>query len=444
MGRRQMLASVLSLALATTVHVGTVHAQTYLLAEGPLPKSCFRIELSMTLNGKISVQQDGKKLELAQKASARHVFHERLLEGQEVANKAARRYQLAEATIEVEKDSLRRSLPAERSLLVVQRRNGFGLAYCPTSLLNQEEMELTEHLDTLYLPGLLPGKELAAGATWKIANHAALALGDLDALVENNLVGKLESVQADTARGTITGKLVGIDLGAQATLEVQAAFIFDLKEKRLVQLTWKQADSRQQGPVTPALTAEVTYVMKRTPILEPNELSDVALVAALAAPVQKMALVHYRDAKGRFEFQHSRDWHLVGQQDDHVVYRLLSERGDFIAQATLTPYRKEKPGAMMKADDFALLMANAPGWEQDDKLLEKNENVNVPNGAKAYRIGAAGKLDGVAVVQYFHLLHGPQGDQMIVTFTMRPEQADQLQLRDMTLIQSITFGVKGP
>lgn len=418
---------------------GSAWAQSCLLVEAPLAKSSYRIELTMELTGKVRVQQEGKTLTLAQKATAKHTFLERLLEAGDLAERSARRYQTAEASIQVENDTVHRRLRPERALVVVQRKRGHAVAYCPHGLLTQEEMEMTEHLDTLALPGLLPGKETSVGTTWKIGNQAVQSLCNLDGLLQNDLTGKLESIQGDLATGSVQGIVKGIDMGAQVSSEINARFDFDLKEKRLVRLTWKQSDERTQGPVSPGMSLDVTYALQRTPILEPNELNDIALVPALAVAADKMLPLRYRDSQGRFEFQHQREWHLVGQQDQQLVYRLLSERGDFVAQVTFTPYRKEKPGTMMSVDEFAVLMASAPGWEQEGTLLEKKDNVDVSGGIKAYRVGAAGKLDGVAVVQYFHLLTGPRGDQLIVTFTMRPEQVDQLQLRDLTLIQSITF-----
>jgi hypothetical protein len=268
-----------------------------------------------------------------------------------------------------------------------------------------------------------------------------LALCDVDALVGGNLTGKLSKVQGDVAEGTVEGIVKGIGMGAQVTMEIKARFAFELKEKRIIALEWQQHDERLQGPVNPALVADVTYRLKRTPILEPNELSEIALVRALSVPAEKMSAIVYRDSKGRFELQHGRHWHFVGQEEKHVVFRLLSERGDFVAQMTLTPYTREAPGKMMDIDEFVHLMAEAPGWEQEDALLEKNAKVDVSGDSpfKVYRVGATGKLAGVPAIQYFHLLTGLGGEQLIVTFTMDPKQAPNLSPHDLTVLRGITF-----
>src|SRR5437763_510224 len=88
------------LSASFVVSLGTAHAQTVNLTEGPLARSCFRNDLSMDLTGKITVQQEGKNITLKQAASARHVFIEKILEAKDgLAVKSARIYQAAEAAI---------------------------------------------------------------------------------------------------------------------------------------------------------------------------------------------------------------------------------------------------------------------------------------------------------------------------------------------------------
>ena len=430
------------LLVTVGILAGKADAQTVHLSEGPLAKSCFRNDLSMDLTGKITVQQEGKNITLKQAASARHVFVEKILEAKDgLAEKSARIYQAAEAAITIESEVAKRALRPELALMIAQRSREGTAVYSPQGLLSNDEKELTEHFDTLALPGLLPNKDTAVGATWTIPTPVTLALCDVDGVVSGGLTGKLLAIQGDVATGTVEGIVKAIGMGAQVSMEIKARFAFELKEKRLVALEWSQHDERQQGPINPALTADVTYKLKRTPIIEPNALNDIALVRALSVPADKMSAVHYRDPKGRFDLQYARNWHLVSQDEKHLVLRLLSERGDFIAQATLTPYTKVEPGKMMDIDEFVSLMAAAPGWEQEDGLVEKTSKVEAgEDGAhQIYRVGATGKLGGVSALQYFHLIAGAGGDQVIVTFTMDPKQAPNLSSHDLAFLRGIAF-----
>src|SRR2546422_736125 len=81
-----------------------------------------------------------------------------------------------------------------------------------------------EHFDTLALAGLLPGRAVSLGETWKIPNAVAQALCNFEGLTEQNLLGKLDEVKDQVARVTVTGSATGIDLGALAKLSVEATY----------------------------------------------------------------------------------------------------------------------------------------------------------------------------------------------------------------------------
>jgi hypothetical protein len=48
-----------------------------------------------------------------------------------------------------------------------------------------------------------------------------------------------------------------------------------------------------------------------------------------------------------------------------------------------------------------------------------------------------GQLDGVPVMQNFYLVPGPDGEQVVVAFTLSPKQADKLGARDISLVTSM-------
>jgi hypothetical protein len=441
--RRSMLALLVTLA-----GTASLQAQAVDLTETDAKDKSFRVELRMNLTGQITVRQGGKDILYKQSAQAQHDYLERLLETGSVGlfDKAARIYEKADAQITITPvgdvknvDQSTRTLRRDRNFMIVQRQNDQVTAYSPEGTLFPEEAELTEHIDTLAISGLLPGKKVNVGETWKLSNAAAQALCDLDGLVSHDLVGKLEKIDGDRAQLSVTGTAQGIDLGAGAKLKVQATAAFDIKERCLVFMEWKQSDDRAQGPVSPALTADVVTTMKRTVIEQPKELHNFALVPKLAkTPITEISHV---DAKGRYEFQCPRDWHLVGRTDNHLVLRLL-ERGDFLAQATVAPWKKTEPGKHMSAEEFKALMQQAPGWQQE-KWLSKDDKAEMLNGVlpeyKIVRVQALGQHEGVDAVQYGYLVAGPQGEQTIVTFIMTPNQAPKLEGRDLTIVRSLTY-----
>jgi len=413
------------------------YAQPYSLQEDKLEGQSFHLRLEMNLEGKVTIKQDGKPAAFPHNAKARHDFFERVLTVKDnVATKTARHYHKAEATFSDGKESERRALPADFALLMAQRVKHQTVVYHYKHNLTQRELELTEHFDTLHLTGLLPAKEVAVGDTWKIPVPIVQALCDFDGLIDHDFTAKLDEVKGDIAHISLLGKARGIDMGTEVNVLVKANAEFDLKKKRLTNLVWQQSDQREQGPVSPTLSADISIKLSRTPIDEPKELNNFALVPfPEGTPPDSVTVLNYRDAKNRFQFQHSRDWHLVGIQEEQVVLRLL-DRGDFVAQVTVTPWKKAAPGKALTLDEFADLMNGAPAWSPE-KILEKTEKVDVPGKISAMRVSAEGELSGQKVIQFFYLVGTTAGEQMIVTFTMKQEQVQKLDARDLTLIRSV-------
>lgn len=414
-------------------------AQTCTLAETPQAGECFQIQLDMKLSGEMRVRKDDKTNPLKLEASAVHEYPERILivarDG--MVEKTARLYETAKASISVDGNRSERTLRADRRLFVAQRHKDQALTYSPSGPLTREELDLTaSQFDSAAVIGLLPGKDMTVGESWKVSSSVVQALCNFEGLTEHSLTGKLDSVTADTATFSFNGTASGIDLGAIAKLKIEAVGRFDLKTKRLVSLEWKQKDERDQGPVSPASVLESTTTLKRRPIDQPNTLTDVALVSVPSdwdAPTPMMQL-DYREPQGRYSMLYPREWHITAQVKEQLVLRCM-DRGDFVAQATLTPWKKADKGKHMTPEEFKQAMNDMAGWEPE-KELQAGE-VPSDNGRWIYRYSSSGQMDGVATVQNCYLIATAEGEQMIVVFTMTPKQVDKLGARDLSLIGSV-------
>jgi hypothetical protein len=425
----------------TLAAVHPVVAQTYSLAETAQAGDCFHIQLEMKLTGEMRVHKDGQVLPLKMEANAHHEFPERILNvtAKGMPEKVARVYEKAQAMTSVDGNRSSETLRVERRLIVAQRHPEQLLVYSPAGPLSRDELALTaEHFDTLALTGLLPAQKVAVGDTWKVANLVVQSLCNFEGLTNQDLVCKLEEVKDKVARVSVKGTATGIDLGALVKLTIDATYQFDLQSQRLTQLEWRQQDDRNQGPVNPASKVEATTKLTRKAIDEPPVLSNVALVSVpegfdVPAPLQQ---IEHKDAKGRFQILYPRDWQTVSQTDEHVVMRLM-ERGDFVAQVTITPWTAAGKGQHLSAEQFESAMAETPGWEVQ-QVREAGE-INTEGGRWVYRISAQGKLDGIDVVQNFFLVVAPSGEQVVLAFTMTPKQAQRLGARDLALTGAIDF-----
>jgi hypothetical protein len=416
-------------------------AQAVNLTEAPLEGRCVRNEISMQLDGKITFKQDGKDLVFPHKAQARHVYLERFLDAPgPVAAKGARHYLTAEGTIVFNNnESSKRSLRDARRFMVAQRMNGHIVSFSPKGPLTREEVELTEHFDTMAVAGLLPGKEIEIGKSWPIANASVLALCELDGVTKHTLQGTLDFVTDGRAKGKIAGSASGINLGAAVEMDIDASFEFDIKLQRIVAVNWKESDKRQQGPITPALTAEVTIQLTRTPIAEPEELNRFALlkVPDQATPPAELTNIRHQDARNRFELSHPRDWHVTSPENSPQLVLRLIERGDFIAQMTITPWKKIDPKDVMSLEKFAEEMNKTPGWVAEKETSREKLKDTAKGHQTVYRVAASGELEGQRTVQYFYLIVSPQGDQMLVAFSVVPQHVQRLGTRDVEMVREI-------
>jgi hypothetical protein len=416
-------------------------AEPYALSESSQAGNCFRIHLQMSLSGEMRVNKDGKAVPLKLEATAEHEFSERTLNvsSDGTPEKTARVYEKAKAVITVDKEPSERSLRTERRLLVAQRYQDRLVVYSPAGPLTRNELELTgEHFDTFALPGLLPGRSISIGDTWKIPNPLAQAVCNFEGLTEQDLICKLEEVKDSLARISVKGSATGIDLGALAKLSIEATLEYDLNAKRITHLEWKQKDERDQGPASPATSVQTTVALTRTAIDQPASLSDVALVSVPEGtePPTHLTQLEYQDSQAHFNMLYGREWQMVSQGNEHVVMRLL-DRGDFVAQVTITPWVTAEKGKHLSPEDFRQAMAETPGWELEDEL--QAGEVPAEKGRWIYRISALGELDGTKVMQNFYLIAGPDGQQVVLSFTMAPKQADRLGSRDLSMAANIDF-----
>jgi hypothetical protein len=419
----------------------SVHADKYLLNEVPQAGDCLRVQIEMSLSGEMRVTREGKPVPISLVSKAKHDFCERALivTAAGFVEKSARLYDSVQASIGIGRSLSEKTLRPERRLMVAQRHLEQPLVYSPAGPLTLDELNALEHFDTLNLTGLLSGKEVAVGDSWKVGNTTVQALCDFEGLSDQNLTGTLAGIDDNVAHVTITGSANGIDKGAQVKMTVQAEYWFDLTAKRLTRLTWKQKDEREQGPASPASTVEATTTVTRAIIEQPESLSDVKLVTVPSGfePPLMLTQVLHRDPKSRFDLLFGREWQVTGQSDEHLVLRLM-DKGEFVAQATITPWTPApKDKKHLTPDEFREALDDMPGWEATMEL--QAGEMPSEGGRWIYRISALGTLDGTEVMQNFYLIAAPDGQQIVLAFTLSPKQADRLGTRDLSMVGSVGF-----
>ncbi len=423
---------------------GAASAQTVKLGESLQAGEFHRYEIELAVSGKLKVERDGKPDALPLKAEAGHLFVERIesTDTNGGAGKVVRHYEKAKSASVIAGEKSVRELGADRRLTVAARTETGTLHYSPLGPLAREELELVaEHFDTMVLAGLLPNKEVKVGDTWALPSEVAGQACQFEGLTKNELVGTLVSIEAGIAKFTITGVAEGVEVGAAAKARVSASGLFDVKAGRISELAWEQTDERAQGPASPAAEVTATVKLKRSVLAEePKELSAAAREKVPSGKVPaELTNLRYADPDGKYRFDYPREWVIVGRTDEHLVIRLV-EKAEFIAQVTLSSWKKADAGKHASADEFKQSFAKRPGWVPAETT--QDGAVAAPAGHWLYKVAAKGKQDGVEVLQTFYLLAGPNGDQVAVSVVGSPEKEGKTVAREGQLLGAIVFPPK--
>jgi len=425
--------------LAATFALTAGQSGGVMLRDDLASDQCYAIRQDLALTGEIRVIQEEKMVPLKLAAKATHDYSERILSGGPPAEalKAVRRYETAKATITVEGRASERLLRDDRRLVILQRVKDTTSHYSPGGALRREELELVgEHLDSLALAGILPGKKVSVEETWDVAPSVVQALCHFEGLAENSVKARLASVVAGKATILVSGRAAGIEVGATVRVEIDASLTYDIAAGRISGARWRQKDEREAGPASPAVSIDATVNLSRRPIAISAGLTDTSLVSVPKGfePPESLLAIDHKDPKGRFDLLHARDWHMVAVTNSHLVLRLM-DKGDFIAQATLSQWTMADKGKRTDPDSFKEAMNRTPGWEASREL----QAGEVPSGDKRqiFRWSVIGKMEGVEVMQNFYLVSWPSGKQMVVTVTTAPKQAERLGSRDLSLVGSL-------
>jgi hypothetical protein len=413
-----------------------------LLKEDHQPGDAWRIKLAMELTGQLQMKSGEKLIFLELRATAKHRFHERLIgvDKDTLPERVARFYDEAQADVSVHASKETRTLRAERRLQVAQRSKDGTVAYALAGPLTREEYGLTgDHFDLLAVSALLPGKDVLVGESWDVSVPTAQALAGLGGLVSHNLVCKLEQVKDSLACVSVWGNVDGITYGAEMKSTIEGYLWFDVHAKRWTGLRWKQKDERGQGPVLPGAKTETNTTVVRTFGANSDQLSDAVAAAVPTEPSPAHLLLVHRDSRGRHEFLHERDWHVIAQNEQCTVLRLL-EKGELIAQLNVTPHTQSRPGEHISAEEFQRRVHDLPDFKVG-QVLQAGE-VPAEPGYWVYRLSVAGQSKELDVIQNHYVVVGPKGGQVFLTFTTELSLVERLGAKDLSIVGTVSFPEK--
>ena len=331
----------------------------------------------------------------------------------------------------------RRSGPRLRSL-VAEPREGAVFVWSPGGPLTRSELELVQAAgDPLALTGLLPGKPVAVGDRWKVEGDAARCLSAYDALAVNALEATLEGLDEASATIRLAGEVRGAVLGGEGTITCSGSLRFDRKAGRIDRLSVERSETRKPGPVEAGLEIKSTLTIERSPLPTPAELSDGVLAGVPLEPGPKGERLLLASPDGKYTLLHDRDWHTYWDDTRQTVLKRL-DRGEVVAQCNLATGPRAGKGRhqdlVQLRDDLRRALGRRFG-----QFLGAGEVDGDPAGGFRYKLAAQGREGDLGVLWYYYLVASPEGDQLLVTFTLADSQAKAFGDQDLQLIGSLRW-----
>lgn len=401
--------------------------------------------------------QEGTKLPKPLKldVKTRLIFAERIIEVEPgpageakpkpVRGRAKRSVRLVGQAASAINGEVRRSsavLRPEVSLLVAEwnpadRHAGVVVA-SPGGPLLRSELELVQGAaDSLTMADLLPAEPVAVGSKWKPGEAAARSLSGYDVITANTLEAVLESADADSARIKINGKVEGSVLGGTGTITCEGGLTFNRRAGWVERLELNRSESRRPGPVEAGLEVKSTLTLTRNGMTTPPELSDDAIGDLDTKMVPERLTLRLASPDGKAALYHDRSWHITWDDPRVVVLKRL-EGGKVEAQCNLTVGPNAGKGKHQDPAQFRDDVRRALGKRFVD-FLGMGEVDGDPAGNYRYRVGVQGREGDVGILWFYYLIAGPEGDQLLATFTVTQEQAKTFREQDLSIIGSLQW-----
>ncbi|HEV3167693.1 MAG TPA: hypothetical protein VGZ22_27055, partial [Isosphaeraceae bacterium] len=229
----------------------------------------------------------------------------------------------------------------------------------------------------------------------------------------------------------------GAALGGEGSITCSGSYTFDRKAARICHLTLTRTETRQPGPVEAGLDIKSTLTVERRPISAPPELTESALSALPAALPAELEQLLFVAAEGKYSLRHSRDWHIFSEDTQQSVLKRL-DHGELVAQCNLATGPNAGKGRHQDLAQFRDDIRRALG-RRFDRVLEAGEVEGPADGTFRYRVAVGGHEGSVGVLWYYYLVANPEGDQLLVTFTLADAQAKQFADQDLQLIGSLEW-----
>lgn len=398
-----------------------------------------QVRVVIEVAGELKVNADGKEVKrLPLEVAAEMAYSERRLEADRADfSHTVRQYQTAAATIRIQKSETKQSLRDDRRLIAAEVRPDGATLFSPLGPLTREELELLEIPGTTLIPaGLLPSQRVKVGETWKPSDTTTALLVNLDAVLKQDVVCKLDEVEGDVAIISATGKVSGAVGGISSDVELKVKINVNLKQRMITWIAIAMKEDRAVGHAQPGFDTVTRIRLIAAPLKDAPELSQQQLARLPLVATPGSTLLEMATEKGGYALLQDRRWFVMTDRYDVAVMRLI-DRGDLVAQCNVSKLPGLPKGEQLTLEGFQQDVKKSLG-KSFAQFLEASEDKN-DSGIRVLRVTVAGLASELPIQwTYFHL-SDDRGRRASLAFTLESKLVEKFAGIDRELVSGFRF-----
>jgi len=410
------------------------------LTEPASDKRTFSVRSRLQVAGTIqTATPGGKSIGLKMNVDAKLSYLERRLPsgGKEAESlRSMRKYDIAEAAIDIGGRKTTNRLSTARSLIVAEGQRPGVRTWSPAGPMTYDHLELLRTPgDSLALMGLLPTGEVTSTSSWAPPDWVISMLAGVEAVTKSELKCRMTRLDSQYGIIQVDGSVEGAVLGAMTKISVSGQVAYDVAKKFIRQAKIIQAEERAVGAVSPGMKIKATMYVDRQVASNSGPLTDNLLASIPVNPSRQNLSLSF-DSPWKLRFGFDRNWHIFHQTGDVAVLRLM-ENGALIAQCNVSQRKAAPAGSHTSEQDFQNDIRSTLKGQLSE--IVRAQELKTNDGRFLYRVTAVGTSRDKAMNWFYYLCAAPDGRQTAFVFSIESRFVEQLANRDIAMVETLQF-----
>ncbi|MEM8945891.1 MAG: hypothetical protein AAGD11_12005 [Planctomycetota bacterium] len=432
---RSLLFGFLALARLLSANVAADEAK-YLLEAKLVPGDTTEVSVALKLGGEMLLTNEDGEQQLPMDVEGQLRYTEQMVTWSDDSSQPARSlrdYTLAEAKIQIEKGGLRRELPSAKRSIAAELRNGRSALASVDKPLTRDQFDLINVVgNTLALNRLLPGNELAEGASW---DHDAATIGALLGM-DNVAVCEVSSMITGCEHRQVQIRMAGtvhgtID-GAPTEMDLRAAYLFHQQRARITKFNLAIKEKRTASQLVPGLDVVAKVSVKIKPSDDIPEKAAAATLADVDQPLP--SVLSYEAPERGYRFFHDAAWYVIAEQSDRVSLRSL-QNGSVTAHCSLTTLPTRSEGRETTLEEFERDVREMLGDHLES--VSASTQWKTALGHDCLGIVAQGATEGIPIEWRYYLISSPTMPRVSLSVTVEQAQLERFADADRQIVDSL-------